>query len=98
MQTTCSCALHMGRRPFLVGAVALAATRARAEDTPHRIDVHHHIVPPTWLAALKQAKLDNPPLSSWTPQRSIEDMDAAGIATVTAHPRLGSARAHDGFT
>jgi predicted TIM-barrel fold metal-dependent hydrolase len=76
----------MGRRPFLVGAVALAATRARAEDTPHRIDVHHHIVPPTWLAALKQAKLDNPPLSSWTPQRSIEDMDAAGIATAVTSP------------
>ena len=76
MQTTCSCTLRLGRRPFIAGTVALAATRARAEDAPHRIDVHHHIVPPSWLAALKQAKLDNPPLSSWTPQRSIEDMDA----------------------
>ena len=86
MQTTCSCTLRLGRRPFIAGTVALAATRARAEDAPHRIDVHHHIVPPSWLAALKQAKLDNPPLSSWTPQRSIEDMDAAGIATAVTSP------------
>ena len=53
---------------------------------PHRIDVHHHIVPPTWLDALKQAKLDNPPLTSWTPQRSIEDMDKAGTATAITSP------------
>ena len=86
MQATCSCTLRIGRRPFIVGAAALAATRARAEEPPHRIDVHHHIVPPTWLAALKQAKLDNPPLSSWTPQRSIENMDAAGIATAVTSP------------
>jgi 6-methylsalicylate decarboxylase len=86
MQTTCSCAPCIGRRPFIAGAAALVATRGRAEEPPHRIDVHHHIVPPSWLAALKQAKLDNPPLSSWTPQRSIEDMDAAGIATAVTSP------------
>ena len=77
----CSCTLRLGRRPFLAGAAALAAAGVRADETPHRIDVHHHIVPPTWFDALKQAKLDNPPMSSWTPQRSIEDMDKAGIAT-----------------
>jgi predicted TIM-barrel fold metal-dependent hydrolase len=48
--------------------------------------VHHHIVPPTWLDALKKAKLDNPPLSAWTPQRSIEDMDKAGTATAMTSP------------
>ena len=59
----------------------------RADDVPpHRIDVHHHIVPPAWLAALKRAKLDNPPLLAWTPQRSIEDMDQGGIATAVVSP------------
>jgi 6-methylsalicylate decarboxylase len=77
----------VGRRGLLAGVTALAAAGARADDTaPHRIDVHHHIVPPPWLAALRQAGLDNPPLSGWTPQRSIENMDEAGIATSIASP------------
>jgi 6-methylsalicylate decarboxylase len=40
----------IGRRGFLAGAAALAATgaaEAQMDDKPHRIDVHHHIVPPT---------------------------------------------------
>jgi predicted TIM-barrel fold metal-dependent hydrolase len=43
--------------------------------------VHHHIIPPVWFAAIKQAKMDNPVLASWSPAKSIDDMDAAGIAT-----------------
>ena len=65
---------------------AAIATGAAADEAPHRIDVHHHIVPPTWLNALKNAKLDNPPLRDWTPQRSIEDMDKAGTATAMTSP------------
>lgn len=83
-QCTCSCSI--GRRGFLAGAAALAVGVAQADETPHRIDVHHHIVPPTWFDALKKAKLDNLPMSSWTPQRSIEDMDAGGIATAITSP------------
>ena len=83
-QCTCSCSI--GRRGFLAGAAALAAGVAQAVETPHRIDVHHHVVPPTWFDALKRAKLDNLPMSSWTPQRSIEDMDAGGIATAITSP------------
>jgi 6-methylsalicylate decarboxylase len=87
----CSCCdtITIGRRGLLMGAAALAATgaaRAQTDEKPHRIDVHHHIVPPTWFDALKKAKLDNPPMSSWTPQRSIEDMDKAGIATSITSP------------
>ena len=54
--------------------------------TPHRIDVHHHISPPTWLDAVKKAKLDNPPLANWSTQKSLDDMDKAGIATAIASP------------
>ena len=85
-QCTCCCTLSLGRRSFLAGTAALAATAVRADENPRRIDVHHHIVPPTWLDALKRAKLDNPPLTSWTPQRSIEDMDKAGTATAITSP------------
>jgi 6-methylsalicylate decarboxylase len=87
----CACCdtITIGRRGLLAGAAALAAmgtAGAQTEEKPHRIDVHHHIVPPTWFDALKRAKLDNPPMSGWTPQQSIEDMDRAGIATAITSP------------
>ena len=47
---------------------------------PFRIDVHHHLSPPTLIEAMTKAKLGNRPAYDWTPQRSIEDMDKAGIA------------------
>jgi predicted TIM-barrel fold metal-dependent hydrolase len=46
---------------------------------PHRIDVHHHIVSPRVVAELR-ARLQ-PPTLAWTPARSLEDMDRAGVAT-----------------
>jgi predicted TIM-barrel fold metal-dependent hydrolase len=80
----------VGRRGFIAGAAALAATgvaaAARAQPKPYRIDVHHHLVAPAWLDALKAAKLDTPPMRDWTPQRSIEDMDQGGVATAIASP------------
>ncbi len=79
----------LGRRGLLAGAaLALAAGPGRAQpaEAPWRIDVHHHIAPPNWLAAVKRAKLDNPPMNNWTPQASIEAMDAAGVATSITSP------------
>jgi predicted TIM-barrel fold metal-dependent hydrolase len=83
----------IGRRGLLGGAVALGALAAiggSATPAPSAtlrcIDVHHHIVPPTWYAALKQAKRDNPPMAGWSPQKSIEDMDHAGVATSITSP------------
>src|SRR3979490_12971 len=43
-----------------------------------RIDVHHHIVSPAFTAELKS--LLQPPTLAWTPARSIDDMDRAGVA------------------
>jgi 6-methylsalicylate decarboxylase len=88
MTTRCFCCdpVILGRRGFLAGATALAATRAHAEDRPYRIDVHHHITPPSWLEALKKAGRDSPPVTAWTPQRSLEDMDKAGTATSIVSP------------
>lgn len=90
-----SCACHITRRGFLgaVGAAgALAATgKAAAAGPQGPIDVHHHLSPPTWVAALKRAKLDSPPVNDWTPQRSLDDMDKAGVATAITSPTLPAA-------
>src|SRR5579871_1576370 len=50
-----------------------------------RIDVHHHILPPRWLAEesarMSGRALDFNMVAQWTPNRSLEAMDQAGIAT-----------------
>lgn len=45
-----------------------------------RIDVHHHIVPPSLLKALGAQGLG---LASadWTPEKALEDMNASGVST-----------------
>ena len=90
------CACHPGasRRGFLqslagLGAAgALGASGCASLATPakaHRIDVHHHLSPPAWVSALKKAKLDTPPVTNWSPQKSLDDMDQAGIEIGRAH-------------
>src|ERR1051326_6207622 len=80
---TCAC----GRRHLFLGGLAAAIARAAAAETkPHRIDVHHHVVPPPWVEAVKRAKLDNPPMANWTPEKSLEDMEKAGTATAILSP------------
>lgn len=82
---------HLGpsRRHFLAGALAVGSVatapflygRAGAQGRPHRIDVHHHLSPPTHVEALRKAKLGSPPTYSWSVQKSLEDMDQADVAT-----------------
>jgi predicted TIM-barrel fold metal-dependent hydrolase len=53
---------------------------------PHRIDVHHHFVPQIYKDALIAlgsacpAPGYQPPIANWTQERSLEQMDQAGIA------------------
>lgn len=53
--------------------------------TAHRIDVHHHILPPRYVAEVGDHRIG--PLivagrtPEWSPERSIEAMDRNGIAT-----------------
>ena len=48
-----------------------------------RIDVHHHLFPPAFVAQLagQEHYLARGVARRWTPQVSIEDMDAAGVGT-----------------
>jgi predicted TIM-barrel fold metal-dependent hydrolase len=82
------------RRAMLAGLAAVGAgavlpggdllAQAPAAARPHRIDVHHHVTPPLFVTELHQQLLDLRPMLNWSPQKSLEDMDKAGVATAIA--------------
>ncbi len=84
----------LSRREVLAGLAAMGAGvltpggRALAQTAPASrrvIDVHHHIVPPKYMAAHKEDQIrggaGQPYVLAWTPQVSLDQMDAAGVAT-----------------
>ena len=56
--------------------------RKPAARTARRIDVHHHHLPPRYAAELSAFEGGpHPSRQGWSPQRSIDQMDLAGIET-----------------
>ena len=56
-----------------------------AHPSPHRIDTHHHIMPPAFLAKGGERVIAVAPgmrdlVQEWSPERAVETMDANGIA------------------
>jgi predicted TIM-barrel fold metal-dependent hydrolase len=47
---------------------------------PHRIDVHFHPSPPSYLAAREGGDRPNPPRLAWTVEKSLEMMEQGGVA------------------
>ena len=82
---------RLSRRDFLTGLTAVASTAAivrwaaadtsAAPGTGRCVDVHHHLAPPGYVAELAPKKLLQPVSLNWTPVKSLEDMDKAGVAT-----------------
>jgi predicted TIM-barrel fold metal-dependent hydrolase len=78
----------LSRRNFVTGAAAMAAiglckgaAAQTAETTkPYRIDIHHHLSPPAYIAASNAGNFGEPLMKSWTPEKSLQDMDKAGVA------------------
>ena len=79
-----------GRRGFMLGAGALAlmtaagssrVTAQTAEAKPFRVDVHHHLSPPTYVTASNDGRFGDALMKNWTIEKSLADMDKAGIAT-----------------
>src|SRR6266851_4208234 len=71
----------MNKRQFLTALAALGATPlwAQAPERRSRIDVHHHILPPEYMSAIAARR--GVPAPDWSPARSLEEIDRAGIAT-----------------
>jgi predicted TIM-barrel fold metal-dependent hydrolase len=83
---------HLVSRRSMIGYLgALTATTgfgtsANAQPAkPLRIDTHHHIVPPKWLAAkrdeINAANANKQVILDWTVARDIEELDRRGIST-----------------
>ncbi|MGH7091364.1 MAG: hypothetical protein ACREFQ_20930, partial [Stellaceae bacterium] len=53
-----------------------------AIQAPHRIDVHHHIAPPGYIADLEPrgVRLTRETLD-WSPEQSLELMENGGVQT-----------------
>ena len=55
-------------------------------EAPYRIDTHHHLFPPAYLAVARNGVVAGSPgapadmFDNWSPQRSIDDMDKNGVA------------------
>src|SRR6266571_2512001 len=68
------------RRDFLKFLASLAFTQAGTSAKPFRIDIHHHFGPAVWVAEVKGRPLLQPANTTWTPGKSIEDMDRGSVA------------------
>src|SRR5437016_4895036 len=84
---------EFNRRDFLTSAMAaLGLSTAARQDgfaafmqgaagaSAQRIDIHHHFAPPAWVAEVKGRPLLQTANTTWTPEKSIEDLDRAGSA------------------
>src|SRR5688572_25907513 len=94
--TQASCGVGMAdlsRRHLITGLLAsagvaagagaarlLALAQSASGARPYRIDIHHHFAPPAWVTAVKGKPLLQPANTTWTPEKSIEDMDRGGVA------------------
>jgi predicted TIM-barrel fold metal-dependent hydrolase len=80
-----ACTCHPSRRQVLMGGAALGLAagvrRAAAQSAPaaERIDVHHHLVPPGYVAAVSTKAPVSPPIQHWSLQKTIDDMGQAGV-------------------
>jgi predicted TIM-barrel fold metal-dependent hydrolase len=81
------CGAALTANPLLAQARSLSTADDAAK--PRRIDVHHHFLPPRYIAEEHERLKFNHnipvnQLLSWTPSQALEMMDKNGIATAVA--------------
>ena len=82
---------HYSRRGFLGGLAASGAgallsdqqapAQAVPTSEPFRMDTHHHLSSPGFIAEIAGRRTGQVPLMRWTVAQSIDDMDRGGVAT-----------------
>jgi 6-methylsalicylate decarboxylase len=96
-QLTSACSCDMPRRGFLSGLLGgLVAVGAGAglpgctspmggsaggAPLKNRIDIHHHLFSPAYVAELAKANQAPPIIRGWSVARTLDDMNKAGVAT-----------------
>ena len=66
---------------------ASVAQTSAAGTSPHLIDVHHHVLPPVYMAEARERVIAQgqgylpAPVLQWTPENSLAEMDQNGVAT-----------------
>jgi hypothetical protein len=66
---------------FSTGSVLAAMPRVDSNPKRGRIDVHHHMLPPFYMD-LRRAVPDVGKMPTWSPEKSIDDMEKNGVTTV----------------
>jgi predicted TIM-barrel fold metal-dependent hydrolase len=90
MSAACGCAAP--RRGFLGGLLALGASAvlpgcsaplgaSSAAPVRDRIDIHHHLFAPAYVAELAKVNQAPPIVRGWSVARTLDDMEKAGVAT-----------------
>lgn len=79
--------MTVGAAAGAVGASGLSSASAQtgggiAVADRRIVDVHHHVVPPVYLSQTRERQ--QPPVLGWSLQKSLDDMDKAGVATSMA--------------
>ena len=83
-------AFGLGASAGIAPTTAYAQAPAANPGQPHRIDTHHHIAPPKYVAEFKSEL--QPPVIAWSVSKSLDDMDKSGVATaITSVTTPGSA-------
>jgi len=65
----------------IMGAKNDAASSATKQVGAGRIDLHHHFVPPAYIAEVNPKSPLQAPVRFWTPEKTLADMEEAGTAT-----------------
>jgi 6-methylsalicylate decarboxylase len=89
--TAVGCGCEPSRRGFLSSLLGLStATAVSSCAAPNaiapsarrdRIDTHHHVFSPAYVAELAKANQAPPIVRNWSIAKTLDDMDKAGVAT-----------------
>lgn len=65
----------------LAGCATSTSAGASAVPVKNRVDIHHHLFSPAYVAELLQANQAPPIVRGWSVARTLDDMEKAGVAT-----------------